>query len=503
MYYFINEYLYPMNSGIEHAELKRLSLFKSMNVGAKLVTREYAPQLHRTMQKFGLKSEDMVNMFDFFQGVVHRETKKALITDAHVNPAYEIDPDSTVSKVYRGNLLNNRIIFMGGTYGQLDTREYFDKYQNFIKAELWDWRGFKSCIKYYDADGKVIRDEYLDVDGNVVLEAAYGGDGTAQSDMTFIKLVNYKGQDHYFGNIDELFSFFLEELDQVETPNENTFIADRPLTTYKPMLDMQSRSRKYIYMPMIQTDQTYSLSLGKLNDIYSYAFDKNHIEQLSGIIVATQEQQKDVTEHIHKKIGDNIKTPVIALPAATVDEVHPINANKKDQIVFVGRLGNDKGIIRLIETFKEIHNHLSNLKLLIYGYGPAEKDAKQKAKDLGIDDVIEFKGYQVDLTDAYSMSKLFITPTPVDTEPLALTEAASYGLPMVGFNIAYGPGEIIKDGWNGLLFKDGETKEMAEGIVALLRDSNRMAIYSKNAQETAEHFSNANVSKQWERSIVK
>lgn len=501
MYYFVNEYLYPMNSGIEHAEFKRLSLFKSMGVPAKLVTREYAPQLHRTMEKFGLKSDDVVNMFDFFQGAVNRETKKALIKDAHINPTYEIDPDPSISKVYRVNLLNNRVIFMGGTFGQLDTREYFDKYQNFIKAEMWDWRGFKSSVKYYDADRKVIRDEYLDVDGNVVIEASYGGEGTSQADMTFIKLVNYKGQDYFFGNIDELYTFFLNELDKSETPGQNTFIADRPLTTYKPVMNINSRSRKYIFMPMIQTDQKYSLALGQLNDIYTYAFDKNNIEKLSGIIVATKEQQEDVTEHIKKKIGADI--PVLALPAATVDGVQQPTTDKQNQIIFVGRLGNDKGIIRMIETFKEIHNHESDMKFLVYGYGPAEKDAKQKAKDLGIDDVVEFKGYQIDLADAYSASKLFITPTPVDIEPLALTEAASYGLPLVAFNIAYGPSEIIRDGWNGLLFKDGETKEMAEGIVALLRDHDRMAEYSENAKKTAEKFSNAEVAKDWQQAVIK
>jgi poly(glycerol-phosphate) alpha-glucosyltransferase len=347
----------------------------------------------------------------------------------------------------------------------------------------------------------VIRDEYLDVDGHVVIEASYGGDGTSQADMTFIKLVNYKGFDRFFGNIDELFTFFLNELDKRQTPGENTFIADRPLTTYKPVLNIQSNSRKYIFMPMIQTDQTYSLALGQLNDIYTYAFDKNQIQKLSGIIVATKEQQADVSEHIQKKIG--VDTQVIALPAATVDGVQKPTTNQEDQIIFVGRLGNDKGIIRLIETFKEIHNHLSDLKLMIYGYGPAEKDAKQKAKDLGIDDVVIFNGYQVDLSAAYSASKLFLTPTPVDIEPLALTEAASYGLPMVAFNVAYGPREIIRDGWNGLLFKDGQAKEMAEGIVALLRDPDRLADYAENAKKTAEKFSNAEVAKQWQQTIVK
>ncbi|GHP15090.1 poly(glycerol-phosphate) alpha-glucosyltransferase [Lentilactobacillus fungorum] len=500
MYYFVNEYFYGLNSGIEHAEMKRLNLFKSMNVPAKLVTREFNTQLHRNMAKFGLHSDDVVNMFDFFQGATNIETKQAKIKDAKVNPDYEISPDSTVSKVFRVNLLNNRVIFMAGTFGQLDTKESFDKYQNFVQAEQWDWRGFKSCIKYYDDESHLIRDEYLDIHGNTVLEAAYGGEGVSQSDMTFIRLINYKGHDRFFGNIDELFTFFLAELDKVQTPGENTFIADRPLPTYKPVMSIPSQSRKFIFMPMIQTNQKYSLSDGALADIYQDALSRENIGLLNGIIVATKAQQKDMADHIQKKIG--VDTPVIYLPAATTDGVVPVAGGKKDQIIFVGRLGNDKGIVRLIQMFKEVHNHLTNLKLEIYGYGEAKKPAQEEAKKLGIDDVVDFNDYQIDLSKPYSEAQLFVTPTPVDIEPLALTEAASYGLPMVAFNIAYGPSEIIRDGWNGMLFRDGETKEMAEGIAVLLKDPKRLAEYSENARKTAEKFSNKAIAKLWQSQIV-
>ncbi len=508
MYYFVNEYLYDKNSGIEHAELKRLRLFKQMGVGAKLVTREYNPMLHRIMAKFGLGESDVVNMFDFFQGVVNLGPSKAKIEQAKVNPRYEIDPDATVSKVYRANLLSNRIIFIGGTVGQLNIVESYDRYQTFIRGEQWDWRGFKSCVKYYDADRKVIREEYLNPDGKVVIEVAYGGDGIAQSDMTYIRLRDYHGEDYFFYNIEDLFDFFLAELDKVTTPGENTFIADRPLTTYKPVMNLPSTSRKFIYLPMVQTNvqpndknRSYVLATGKLNSIYDYAFDKQNIGKLSGIIVATKAQQADVAERVQKIIGANV--PILALPAATTVGPQKTVTDKQNQIIFVGRLGTDKGIIRLIDMFQQVHNKLTTLKLLIYGYGEAEKAAKEEAKKLGIDDVVQFKDYQVDLREAYATSQLFVTATETDVEPLAMTEAASYGLPMVAFDVPYGPRELIHDGWNGLLFRDGEIDEMAAGIVALLKDPDRIQEYSANAKKTAQELSDAEIGKLWQEKVLK
>lgn len=508
MYYFVNEYLYDKNSGIEHAEFKRLQLFKHLHVPAKLVTREYNPMLHRIITKFGLESDDVVNMFDFFQGAVQLDTDQAKIQRAAINSHYELEPDPTISKVYRGDLLNNRVLFIAGTYGQLNVVESFDRYQNLIRAEQWDWRGFKSCIKYYDADRKVIREEYLNPEGTVVIEAAYGSDGIAQSDMTYIRLVNYQGEDYYFYNIEELFDFFLSELDEQQTPGENTYIADRPLTTYKPVMNIPGTSRKFIYLPMVQTEaeandknRSYILATGKLNPIYEYAFAKKNIDKLSGIIVATKAQQADIADRVEKIIHADV--PVIAIPAATVPGPQTTPTTKKDQIIFVGRLGNGKGIVRLIDMFQQIHNKLTTLKLLIYGYGEAEASARQEAKNLGIEDVVDFKDYQVDLKSAYAESKLFVTTTETDVEPLAMTEAASFGLPMVAFDIPYGPREVIHDGWNGLLFRDGELKEMAEGIVALLKDPQRLEEYGTNAKKTAEQFSDAEIGKLWQEKVIK
>ena len=150
---------------------------------------------------------------------------------------------------------------------------------------------------------------------------------------------------------------------------------------------------------------------------------------MSGIIVATKAQQADIADRVEKIIHADV--PVIAIPAATVPGPKTTTIAKKDQIIFVGRLGNGKGIVRLVDMFQQIHNKLTSLKLLIYGYGDAEESARQEAKNLGIEDVVDFKDYQVDLKSAYAESKLFVTTTGTDVEPLAMTEAASFGLPMV------------------------------------------------------------------------
>lgn len=68
MFFFVNQYLLSSNSSIEHAEIKRLKLFKEHQTAAKLVTRDFDNIIHATLGRFGLSDDQLVNMFDFFAG---------------------------------------------------------------------------------------------------------------------------------------------------------------------------------------------------------------------------------------------------------------------------------------------------------------------------------------------------------------------------------------------------------------------------------------------------
>lgn len=57
MFFFVNQYLLSNDSSIEHAEMKRLKLFKDHNAEAKLVTRNYDQIIHATLQRFGLTDD--------------------------------------------------------------------------------------------------------------------------------------------------------------------------------------------------------------------------------------------------------------------------------------------------------------------------------------------------------------------------------------------------------------------------------------------------------------
>ena len=75
MFYFINEYILGKNSSVEHAAMKRVKLFNNQKTPAKIVTKMYDRLLHQTIGKFGVDNDEVLNMFDYFQGTTEMPTK--------------------------------------------------------------------------------------------------------------------------------------------------------------------------------------------------------------------------------------------------------------------------------------------------------------------------------------------------------------------------------------------------------------------------------------------
>lgn len=101
---------------------------------------------------------------------------------------------------------------------------------------------------------------------------------------------------------------------------------------------------------------------------------------------------------------------------------------KEDQIVYAGRVSQEKGILELVNAF--ISCEFKNLKLIIIGGGPILGDLKNKF----ISKNIEFKGElpNSEVKKLISKSKGVVTATKLlEGQPTLLCEASSLGVPSI------------------------------------------------------------------------
>ena len=183
------------------------------------------------------------------------------------------------------------------------------------------------------------------------------------------------------------------------------------------------------------------------------------LQKPTGVIAQTSA----AAERKYKILGRSANIKIIPNPARKVIEY---DIDKENWVVSVGRLQHEKGFDRLIKAFSMAN--APEWKLVIAGTGKDEVEIKQIAKDFGIEDRVIFLGKVKNVDMLLSKSKIFVLPSYAEGFPNALCEAMAAGLPCISFDIIAGPKDIINNGVNGVLIKDGDIPGMIQKIQYLI-----------------------------------
>jgi glycosyltransferase involved in cell wall biosynthesis len=92
---------------------------------------------------------------------------------------------------------------------------------------------------------------------------------------------------------------------------------------------------------------------------------------------------------------------------------------------------------------------------------------------------------------------LFIFPSLVEPQGLALLEAFAAGVPVVASRTG-GIVEMLEDGEHGILVQPGDPDALADAIVALLADPSRGEAYVRSARRRVEDFDIHRIAGQYE-----
>lgn len=166
-------------------------------------------------------------------------------------------------------------------------------------------------------------------------------------------------------------------------------------------------------------------------------------------------------------------------------------------IITSGRMVERKGFKYLIEAIPLILIKIPNVKVIIGGKGPEEKNLKLLTATLGVSDYIIFPGFisDGDYPDLMRMADIFVLPSIVDkrgdTEGSAtiLLEAMACGTPVIGTNVGGVP-YTIKEGIGGYLVPPKNPPQLAEKIIELLHDKSlRENLGKVGSQYVSENYS--------------
>lgn len=143
---------------------------------------------------------------------------------------------------------------------------------------------------------------------------------------------------------------------------------------------------------------------------------------------------------------------------------------KENYILLVGRLSQEKRYDIAIKVFRNVRQKFSNLKLKIAGIGKDESFLKELAYKYGINENIEFLGYQKDLVTLYKKARLTLITSSYEGFPNVMIESLFLGTPVVSFDFKSGPREVIRDGINGFLVNNNDESSLEQKIVESLNN---------------------------------
>lgn len=158
-------------------------------------------------------------------------------------------------------------------------------------------------------------------------------------------------------------------------------------------------------------------------------------------------------------------------------KIIPLDQRKYDAC-FVGRFHYQKGVLELIDIWKNVCSKIPTAKLAMIGTGPLENKVRHKIKGLNLEENIELLGFKdgEEKYKIFKISKTIVHPATYDSGGMAAAEGMAWGLPGVSFDLpslkSYYPKGMIKT-------KRFDLDEFADNIVTLL---NNPYFYNKIAR---------------------
>lgn len=158
------------------------------------------------------------------------------------------------------------------------------------------------------------------------------------------------------------------------------------------------------------------------------------------------------------------------------------------RLTTLARLYQTKGLSYLLEALVEVRKKYPHVQARIYGEGPLREDLLRQAQNLGLNGNSILAGAftsREQLAHIMAETDVFVMPSILEGQPVALVEAMSYGKPIIATTVGGIP-ELITDGKNGLLCPAQDSISLAEKIGLLAEDDSLRETLGRSARNSYE-----------------
>jgi N-acetylgalactosamine-N,N'-diacetylbacillosaminyl-diphospho-undecaprenol 4-alpha-N-acetylgalactosaminyltransferase len=235
-------------------------------------------------------------------------------------------------------------------------------------------------------------------------------------------------------------------------------------------------------------------------DLKSYGF------QLKGLVPWIFNQNKHlvcVSRGIENQIRNqypqikSVQTIYNIVNPPLVDSNISINLPEK-YLLYAGRIHSpEKQVKELIKCYATSQVYKYGVHLVLLGWNGSQMELHQLAENLKISDFVHIYSFQKNIGLFYKNALFTVLCSKWEGFGLTLVESLLCETPVVSFDCACGPTEIIMDGVNGILVENQNFDALSKVIMELFVNEEKLNQLKKNTLLGLEKFSETTICKQW------
>lgn len=200
---------------------------------------------------------------------------------------------------------------------------------------------------------------------------------------------------------------------------------------------------------------------------------------------------RDGLTFLSNNLSKNLKRNITLLPnAINLVDFKPKETQFNNQIIKLVNVGNlipNKNQQFLLDVTYMLTSKNYNVSLSFVGDGETRTLLEEKAKSLGINQLVTFLGRTDNITSVLYKHAIYVHSAMSEAFGLVILEAMAVGLPVVSLD-GKGNRDLIQNSENGYLVAQGNVAQFVERILELANSPENYYRIQQNGFETAKNY---------------